>query len=158
LKRDATTNPGEIAGTPAEVTQLMRPTKVLLAEDSPVNRTIALKMLAKVGFQADVVHNGLEAVEACKDTNYDIVLMDCHMPIMDGYQATQRIRKAFEGRQGPVIIALTANAMAEDRAKCIDAGMDDYLPKPFSPRALGDLLDHWITRNESGADEKASVR
>jgi CheY-like chemotaxis protein len=142
----------------AEVTQLIRPTKILLAEDSPVNRTIALKMLSKLGFVADIAHNGLEAVEACKDTRYDVVLMDCLMPVVDGYQATQRIRKYFGARRGPVIIALTANAMADDRAKCIDAGMDDYLPKPFSPTVLGELLDTWVKKMEAEQQGKVFVR
>jgi CheY-like chemotaxis protein len=130
----------------APVTQLSRPTKILLVEDSPINRTIALKMLQKIGFEADDVHNGLEAIEACKDTEYDIVLMDCMMPVVDGYQATARIRKAFGLRRGPVIVALTANAMPEDRARSLEAGMDDHLAKPFTLEDLREKVESWISK------------
>ena len=130
----------------AKVTHLKKPTRVLLAEDSAVNRTIAERMLNKLGFQMDVVHNGLEAVEACKESNYEIVLMDCQMPVIDGYQATRRIRAHFGKRKGPVIVALTANAGAAEKQKCLDAGMDDHLSKPFSPARLEETMNSWAQK------------
>jgi CheY-like chemotaxis protein len=137
----------------ASVVPIKATTRILLAEDNPVNRRIALMMLKKLGYSADVAQNGLEAVEAVKDTSYDIVLMDCQMPILDGYQATGRIREHFGASRGPVIIALTANAMAGDRAKCVNAGMDDYLTKPLVLGTLKEMLEQWV----EGANQVSSA-
>jgi PAS domain S-box-containing protein len=115
---------------------------ILLAEDNSVNRTVALKHLAKLGFEADHVWNGLEVLEKIKTRRYDLILMDCQMPEMDGFQATQEIRR-LESAQGtaPVhIVALTANAMAGDRDRCLAAGMNDYLSKPFKSDDLARVL------------------
>ena len=118
--------------------------RILIAEDNIVNQKVALKMLERMGFRADVAANGLEAVKAVEDMPYDLVLMDCQMPEMDGYRATREIRNSkLEIRNLP-IIALTANVMKGDREKCINAGMDDYLPKPLSPKALADVLEKWL--------------
>ncbi len=121
--------------------------KILLAEDNSVNRKLALKLLEKQGYQADHVANGKEAVKATETTSYDLILMDCQMPEMDGYQATRAIR-AYEAehktRHVP-IIAITANAMKGDREKCIEAGMDDYLSKPIAPSELAEALLRWAT-------------
>ncbi|NLN28982.1 MAG: response regulator [Firmicutes bacterium] len=118
---------------------------VLVVEDNPVNRKVVMLQLENLGYDVDAVSNGAEAVEAVRTGRYDLILMDCQMPVMDGYQATQIIRKheATTGRRIP-IVALTANAMQGDREKCIGAGMDDYLSKPVAVRDLRAVLERWL--------------
>jgi CheY-like chemotaxis protein len=117
--------------------------RILVAEDNPVNQKVVVKQLMSLGYQAEVVNNGQEAVDRLKEHEYDVVLMDCQMPIMDGYRATQEIR-SFEGeRKRTTIIAITANAMPEDRQRCMDAGMDDYMSKPASREDLRKKVEQW---------------
>lgn len=121
-----------------------RKTRILLVEDNIVNQKVAAKMLEKLGFRADVAANGLEAVEAVSAFPYDLVLMDCQMPEMDGFEATRLIRsREGDGKRLP-IIALTANAMADDRDKCLSAGMDDFISKPVRKDDLGVIIDKWL--------------
>lgn len=119
---------------------------ILVAEDNPVNQKVALLQLKTLGFAAHAVANGKEAVDALVDGQYTLVLMDCQMPEMDGFQATLTIRKAevLTGRRVP-IIAMTANAMEGDRDKCIAAGMDDYISKPVDPKKLQEVLSRWLS-------------
>jgi CheY-like chemotaxis protein len=118
-----------------------RPEHILVAEDNPVNQKVALHMLARLGYRADVAGNGHEVLEALQRQNYDIILMDVQMPEMDGLEATRRIRERTRaGGPNPWIIALTANAMEGDRQACVDAGMDDYLSKPVKRETLAAAL------------------
>jgi CheY-like chemotaxis protein len=118
------------------------PGRVLVADDSPVNAMIARTMLERMGLDVDVAEDGRAALERLQETAYGAVLMDCQMPVLDGWQATRRWRAleaAAGGRRTP-IIALTANAVVGDRERCIAAGMDDYLPKPFEMPELASLV------------------
>ena len=120
---------------------------VLLVDDNPINRLVTTKLLSqKHLLTADKACDGIEALELLKSQKYDLVLMDCMMPEMDGYDATKAIRSGVAGplNQKVPIIALTANAMEGDRKKCINAGMDDHLSKPIQPQALKRLLAAWI--------------
>ena len=121
--------------------------QVLLVEDYSVNQLFAMKLLFKFGFpQVDLAENGQEAVTKFQDKEYDMIFMDCQMPIMDGYLATQTIRRLEEGKtRGHIpVIAMTANAMIGDREKCLKAGMDDYISKPLKPDRLRYILEHWF--------------
>ncbi|MGB3533590.1 MAG: chemotaxis protein CheB [Microcoleaceae cyanobacterium] len=117
--------------------------KVLVVEDYEDNRVLFLSILEIFGYQADSVTNGAEFLEQIARQDYDIVLMDCQMPVMDGYEATQELRQREAGLKHTIIIGLTANAMASDRQKCLEAGMDDYLSKPVSIEQLADILKRW---------------
>ncbi len=116
--------------------------RILVAEDNPVNQKVAVRMLERAGWRADVSGNGLEAVEAVSKIAYDIVLMDCQMPEMNGFEATQRIREleCTTGRN-TFIVALTANAMQGDRERCLEAGMDAYLTKPVEMNQLTEMVE-----------------
>jgi CheY-like chemotaxis protein len=116
------------------------PLRILLAEDNAINQKVLLKMLARAGYQADVAANGLEVLTALERVSYDVVLMDVQMPEMDGLEATRRLR-ARAGTRRPWVIALTANAMHEDRDACLEAGMDDYASKPVPPATLFAALE-----------------
>lgn len=119
--------------------------RILIAEDNHVNQRVAVLQLQQIGFHADVVSNGEEALVAATSNNYDLIFMDCQMPVMDGFQATREIRKAEirTGRKVP-IVAMTAHAMEGDREKCLAEGMDDYLSKPVNPTVLSEILQKWL--------------
>jgi len=119
---------------------LRLPLRILVAEDNTVNQKLALKLLERHGYSADVVSNGIEAVEAVERESYDVVLMDVQMPELDGLEATRRIRTLRSAGTNPYIVAVTANAMADDRAACLAAGMDDYVSKPIRVEELVEAL------------------
>jgi signal transduction histidine kinase/CheY-like chemotaxis protein len=118
--------------------------KVLVAEDNAVNRKIAVLLIERLGYRVFSVENGLEAVEAAVRNGYDLILMDCQMPEMDGYQAATEIRRAEAGSRHVPIVALTAHAMAGDRERCLESGMDDYIAKPYTLAILEAALRKWV--------------
>ncbi|KAF0253249.1 hybrid sensor histidine kinase/response regulator [Pseudomonas putida] len=120
--------------------------RILLVEDNPVNQLVAKGMLAKLGCQVQLATQGAEALELLEQDDFDLVLMDCNMPVMDGYEASRRIRQSGRWPELP-IVALTANAMPEERERCRAAGMNDYLAKPFRREELLALVDHWVPLN-----------
>jgi len=119
---------------------------ILLVEDNKINQKVAINILKKLGYSVDIANNGKEAINALELIPYDIVLMDCQMPEMDGYEATSVIRDAKSNvlNYKTIVIAMTANAMKGDHKKCLDAGMNDYLSKPVKPQALSEMLEKWI--------------
>jgi two-component system sensor histidine kinase/response regulator len=138
---------------------------VLLAEDNPVNQSLALAHLRRLGCRVTLANNGLEALAAYRAEPFDLILMDCQMPEMDGYEATRKIRAEEKEGQRIPIIAVTANAMRGDRDACLACGMDDFLPKPYKQNQLRSLLELWTrpaapesaTRPENSSDGDAST-
>jgi CheY-like chemotaxis protein/HPt (histidine-containing phosphotransfer) domain-containing protein len=123
--------------------------RILLAEDNLVNQKVALKQLQSLGYSADVAANGKEVLELLEKIPYDLILMDCQMPILDGLETTKEIHRRLESyfasSSRPVVIAMTANAMKEDQQMCLDAGMDDYLSKPVMKEKLAAALERWAS-------------
>ena len=133
------------------------PCSVLLAEDNPVNQTLAKRLLERFGLRVRIANDGIEAIEEWAREQPDLVLMDCQMPRLDGFGATERIRalEAAEGLAATPVIAVTANAMPGDRERCLAHGMDDYLAKPYSPVQLREIVERWL---DVQRDTSASAR
>ncbi|MCX7006685.1 MAG: response regulator [Kiritimatiellaeota bacterium] len=130
------------AGTaiPTETMAHLHPLRILLAEDNPVNQKVAIRMLEHMGYQATIASTGADALGVLRQKPYDVVIMDLQMPVMDGLEATRKIRAEFPPTQQPYIVALTASALVGDRDKCIAAGMNDYLRKPIREADLRTAL------------------
>jgi len=127
-----------------------------LAEDNITNQRVAKGMLEKLGLDLSIAANGIELLELLEHSCPDIIFMDCHMPKMDGYMATAEIRKLSSPIKDVTIVALTANAMREDRNKCLDAGMDDYLPKPLRYDTITAVLDKWLKSGSGKSESEAA--
>jgi len=137
--------PAAASPQPAAVSRIFIGRRVLVAEDNAVNRMVTSALLEDAGCTVDVVVNGKEAVAACARERYDLVLMDCRMPEMDGYQASRAIRAAAAGGRRVPIVALTAHALEDEAGRCRDAGMDDWITKPADAATLARVLDRWST-------------
>ncbi|MFN8634115.1 MAG: response regulator [Chloroflexota bacterium] len=156
---------GALADAPVPADTMTITPRILVAEDNIVNQRVAIRMLERLGYRVDVVVNGVEAVDAAAQLPYSAILMDCQMPEMDGYEATRLIRtqegaqRRVPGRGAPhtPIIALTANAMADDRDRCLTCGMDDYLAKPLRPDVLAATLDRWLPATDRAAPNAVTV-
>jgi CheY-like chemotaxis protein/anti-sigma regulatory factor (Ser/Thr protein kinase) len=142
--------------SPSTASGIRADARILLVEDNVVNQQVATRMLAAFGIKAEIALNGLEALEYIKHNAFDLVFMDCQMPVMDGYQATDAVRnwERSEGRARMPIIAMTANAMHGDRERCLAAGMDDYMAKPIKKDVLANVLVRWLN---GAAVAKATV-
>ena len=122
--------------------------RILLVEDNLINREVALDILTSFGCEVDIAVNGEQALEKLQQTDYALVLMDCQMPVKDGYEATRDIRLQEKiNKQHIPIVALTANALSQDREKCLSVGMDDFISKPFSIQELNRVLGKWLSSN-----------
>lgn len=131
------------------------PMKILIVEDHAINQRLVMFLLKKAGYQSDAVGNGLEAVEAVQRQDYDLVFMDIQMPELDGLEATKRIVKQMPNGKRPVIVAMTANAMQEDKAECLEAGMDDYITKPLKEGIVYETIEKWAIISKNRVVEEA---
>ncbi|MBI5919378.1 MAG: PAS domain S-box protein [Nitrosomonadales bacterium] len=125
---------------------------ILLVEDNAVNQRLAQYQLGKLGYAVKLATNGEEAVAMAQTVPYTLILMDCQMPVMDGFEATRAIRLAEQGKMRRPIVAMTANAMQGDRERCLEAGMDDYLSKPIDPARMREVLERWVA--QAGQEER----
>ncbi|HEV7800874.1 MAG TPA: response regulator, partial [Burkholderiales bacterium] len=134
--------------------------KLLLAEDNAVNQQVALAILKMEGYQVTIAKHGVEALEAYSKSTFDLILMDCHMPEMDGFEATRNIRETQKqsGLKRIPIIALTANAMQQDRDECLHAGMDDHLSKPYTRLQMRAMLDRWLPLPADAATDESAAK
>jgi CheY-like chemotaxis protein len=117
--------------------------RILVAEDNEINQLVAHGLVSALGFEVTIVDDGAQALDALAAGGFAAVLMDCHMPVMDGFEATRRIRDGAVGGVRVPVIAMTAGALNEDRQRCLDAGMDDHISKPVTLEALESILVRW---------------
>lgn len=144
LKRSAVAKVKEPIALPSDLPQIRKGLRILLAEDNLINQRVASGILNNIGFRVDVVANGIEALKMINSHEYDLIFMDVQMPDMDGLEATQNIRRDKGLKSQPVIIAMTANAMKEDREMCLKVGMDDYIAKPVKISDIREMLLKWF--------------
>lgn len=152
-------SPAPAAEEPRDAGDMPRPLegfRVLVAEDNVVNTKLAVMMLERFGCRVQTAGNGVEALAALARGPIDLVLMDCDMPDMDGFEATREIRRMEAGRTHTPIVAMTASAMEGDRLRCLEAGMDDYLAKPVRGPMLRSTLERWRTATEARAAAPAA--
>ncbi|HKX28541.1 MAG TPA: two-component regulator propeller domain-containing protein [Blastocatellia bacterium] len=148
-EREASRQAAEASPPPSPAPASQAPLKILIAEDNVINQRVAQRQMEKLGYRVNVVANGLEVLEAITHIAYDLILMDCHMPEMDGYEATREIRRRERDQSHLPIIALTASAMQGEREKCLAAGMDDYVTKPIKPEILIAAIDKVLDSTRS---------
>ena len=131
------------------------PPRILMAEDNMINQRVGKLILQRAGFNIDLAADGVETLEAHKKEPYDLILMDCQMPIMDGFEASRAIRRLSLPQ--PAIVAVTANALVGERERCIKAGMDDYLSKPFQAEQLVAVVLKWIDLRRTAKEQAATA-
>lgn len=152
------TAPVTPAAPVAPATQLPPEKRILIVEDNEINQMLVSSLLVKLGLPFDIAADGQQAVDAHANRKYSLILMDCQMPVMDGFEATKQIRKAeTHTNQHTAIIAITANAMQGDRERCIEVGMNDYLAKPFYPEAFFNIVHRWLAQEDTPANESEAV-
>ncbi|MGC2661855.1 MAG: response regulator [Bryobacteraceae bacterium] len=144
---ESLTNPSNQSAEVGSSADDATPFRILMAEDNAINQRVGKLILQRAGFFIDLVSDGNEAFEAHRSQPYDLILMDCQMPTMDGFEATRLIRQL--GQRQPVIIAVTANALVGERERCISAGMDDYLSKPFQAEHLVAMVKKWVSKPQT---------
>jgi len=131
------------------------PPRILMAEDNVINQRVGKLILQRAGFAIDLAADGVETLEAHKKEPYDLILMDCQMPIMDGFEASREIRRLPLPQ--PAIVAVTANALVGERERCLNAGMDDYLSKPFQAEQLVAVVIKWVELRKDTKAREAST-
>src|SRR5262249_33309449 len=124
--------------------------RLLVVEDNPINQEVARYQVERIGYRADVAKDGVEALAMLNQNDYALILMDCHMPRMDGFETTARIRSRSDGKQQTPIIAVTASVTSGEKEKCLQAGMDDFLAKPFHQQDLAAKISHWLSQQSPG--------
>ncbi len=131
------------------------PPRILMAEDNLINQRVGKLILQRAGFAIDLAADGVETLEAHKKEPYDLILMDCQMPIMDGFEASREIRRLPLPQ--PTIVAVTANALVGERERCLNAGMDDYLSKPFQAEQLVAIVLKWVAIRQGAKSQEAAT-
>jgi PAS domain S-box-containing protein len=153
---------GEAIISPVTVEPVIKERKkarILLVEDNAINQQVASRILYKLGYHADIAANGIEALASVKKMTYDLIFMDCQMPEMDGYTATEEIRKLEKSKNSPhvPILAMTAHALKGDREKCLQVGMDDYITKPIDVKTISQALDQWLENKAIVTEAEAAA-
>jgi CheY-like chemotaxis protein len=134
---------------------ILMPPRILMAEDNIINQRVGKLILQRAGFAIDLAADGMETLEAHRKQPYDLILMDCQMPVMDGFEASREIRRLTLPQ--PAIVAVTANALVGERERCLNAGMDDYLSKPFQAEQLVAVVVKWIAIRRDGRAPQAAT-